>query len=166
MYYNANGEKVSARARWKEMYNAFKNRQELVKAGLTGHSNLMKMGLLTAGGVLIAKKGLSTRARAGARGGGNYYSGSSGCGTCASPTTRPWVTETCDHAGEAANRPLSGLTGPAPTIAPNNAINPATGIAYEGRTRAHQSPIGSNGNLRSGRNVIGQPAGDECEYSS
>ena len=42
---------------------------------------------------------------------------------------------------------LSALTGPAPTIAPNNAINPTTGIAYEGRTRAHQSPIGSNGNL-------------------
>ena len=49
MYYNANGEKVS-RARWKEMYNAFKNRQELVKAGLTSRRDLMKMGLLTAGG--------------------------------------------------------------------------------------------------------------------
>ncbi len=59
MYYNANGEKVS-RARWKEMYNAFKNRQELVKAGLTSWCDPMKMGLLTAGGMLIAKKGLST----------------------------------------------------------------------------------------------------------
>jgi len=42
---------------------------------------------------------------------------------------------------------LSSLTGPAPTIAPNNAINPATGKAYEGRTRAHQSPIGTDSRL-------------------
>ena len=90
MYYNANGEKVS-RARWKEMYNAFKNRQELVKAGLTSRRDLMRLGLLTAGGMLIAKKGLSSRAWAGTWGSGRCYSGSSGCGTCASPTTRPWV---------------------------------------------------------------------------
>ena len=61
MYFNANGEKVS-RARWKEMYNAFKNRQELVKAGLTSRRDLMRMGLLTGAGMLIAKKGLSSRA--------------------------------------------------------------------------------------------------------
>ena len=46
MYFNANGEKVS-RARWKEIYNAFKNRQELVKAGLTSRRDLMRMGLST-----------------------------------------------------------------------------------------------------------------------
>ena len=34
MYFNANGERVS-RARWKAMYDAFKNRQELIKAGFT-----------------------------------------------------------------------------------------------------------------------------------
>jgi len=146
MYFNANGEKVS-RARWKEMYNAFKNRQELVKAGLTSRRDLMRMGLLTGAGMLIAKKGLSSRAWAGTWGsGGNCYSGSSGCGNCASPTTRPWVM---NMPIPPVKQPiaLSALTGPAPTIAPNNAINPATGIAYEGRTRAHQSPIGSNGNL-------------------
>src|SRR5436305_14049354 len=33
----------------------------------------------------------------------------------------------------------SSLT-PAPQINPNAAINPATGLAYEGRTRAHQAP--------------------------
>src|SRR5262249_25888514 len=31
------------------------------------------------------------------------------------------------------------LTGPPPTIAPNTAINPATGLPFEGRTRAHQA---------------------------
>ena len=102
MYYNANGEKVS-RARWKEMYNAFKNRQELVKAGLTSRRDLMKMGLLTAGGMLIAKKGLSSRAWAGTWGSGRCYSGSSGCGTCASPTTRPWVMNMPIPASEAAH---------------------------------------------------------------
>ena len=55
MYFNANGEKVS-RARWKEMYNAFKNRQELVKAGLTSRRDLIRMGLLTGAGMLVAKK--------------------------------------------------------------------------------------------------------------
>src|SRR5689334_17560410 len=63
MYYNRNGEKVS-RSRFKEMYNAFKNRQELIKAGLT-RRDLMKMGLLTGAGMLIAKNGLSSRAFAG-----------------------------------------------------------------------------------------------------
>ena len=62
MYYNANGERVS-RSRWKEMYQAFKNRQELIKAGFT-RRDLMRMGLLTGGGVLIAQNGLSSRAYA------------------------------------------------------------------------------------------------------
>ena len=63
MYYNQNGEKVS-RTRFKEMYNAFKNRQELIKAGLT-RRDLVKMGLLTGAGMLVAKNGLSSRAWAG-----------------------------------------------------------------------------------------------------
>ncbi len=144
MYYNANGEKVS-RARWKEMYNAFKNRQELVKAGFN-RRDLLKMGLLTSAGMLVAKTGLSSRAWADSWGSGNCYSGTSGCGNCASPATTPWVM---NMPIPAVKQPISvsQLTGPAPTIAPNNAINPATGIAYEGRTRAHQTPIGSNGNL-------------------
>ena len=62
MYYNANGEKIS-RARWKELYQARRNRLELIKAGLS-RRDLMNMGLLTAGGVLIAKRGLSSRAYA------------------------------------------------------------------------------------------------------
>src|SRR5205807_3529890 len=85
MYYNSNGEKVS-RARWKEMYNAFKNRQELVKAGLTSRRDLMRLGLLTGAGMLVAKTGLSSRAWAGTWGSGSCRTGTSGCGTCASPT--------------------------------------------------------------------------------
>ncbi len=38
-------------------------------------------------------------------------------------------------------QPVSVLSGPAPTAAPNTAINPDTGIAFEGRTRAHQALV-------------------------
>lgn len=122
------------------MYDAAKNRQELIKAGLT-RPELMRMGLLTSGGMLIAKMGLSSRA--GAWGGGSCYSGSTGCGNCASPVTTPWQLPMPIPPVKQAI-PLASLTGPAPTIAPNNALNPATGLAYEGRTRAHQSPIGTH----------------------
>jgi len=49
MEYNSLGDKVS-RARFKEMYNAFKNRQELLKAGLMNRRSLLKMGLLSSTG--------------------------------------------------------------------------------------------------------------------
>ena len=62
MYYNVFGEKVS-RKRYKEMLEAAKNRRELIAAGLTSRRDLMKMGLLTAGGMLVAKNGLSARAQ-------------------------------------------------------------------------------------------------------
>lgn len=62
MYYNVFGEKVSRR-RYKEMCAAAKNRRELIAAGLTSRRDLMKMGLLTAGGMLVAKSGLSARAQ-------------------------------------------------------------------------------------------------------
>ena len=61
MYFNVFGEKVS-RKRYKEMLNAAKNRRELIAAGLTSRRDLMKLGLLTAGGMLVAKSGLSARA--------------------------------------------------------------------------------------------------------
>src|SRR5215475_16143883 len=60
MYYNVFGEKVSRR-RYKEMCEAAKNRRELIAAGLTGRRDLLKMGLLTAGGMLVAKSGLSAQ---------------------------------------------------------------------------------------------------------
>src|SRR6516165_10712319 len=62
MYYNVYGEKVSRR-RWKEMEEAAKNRRELIAHGLTSRRDLFKMGLLTAGGMLVAKSGLSARAQ-------------------------------------------------------------------------------------------------------
>src|SRR5216684_8873433 len=61
MYYNVFGEKVSRR-RFKEMCEAAKNRRELIAAGLTSRRDLFRMGLLTAGGMLVAKSGLSARA--------------------------------------------------------------------------------------------------------
>src|SRR5580704_1346591 len=61
MYYNVFGEKVSKR-RFKQMCAAAKNRRELIAAGLTSRRDLFKMGLLTAGGMLVAKHGLSARA--------------------------------------------------------------------------------------------------------
>ena len=61
MYFNVFGEKVSRR-RYKEMCEAAKNRRELIAAGLTSRRDLFKMGLLTAGGMLVAKSGLSARA--------------------------------------------------------------------------------------------------------
>src|SRR6202011_689491 len=61
MYYNSLGERVSRR-RYREMQEAAKNRRELIAAGLTSRRDLFKMGLLTAGGMLVAKTGLSARA--------------------------------------------------------------------------------------------------------
>src|SRR5580692_5808235 len=62
MYFDVFGEKVST-ARYREMVNAGKNRRELIAAGLTSRRALCKMGLLTAGGMLVAKSGLSARAQ-------------------------------------------------------------------------------------------------------
>jgi FtsP/CotA-like multicopper oxidase with cupredoxin domain len=62
MYYNVFGEKVSRR-RYKEMLNAAKNRRELIAAGLTSRRDLVKLGLLTAGGMLVVQGGLSARAQ-------------------------------------------------------------------------------------------------------
>jgi FtsP/CotA-like multicopper oxidase with cupredoxin domain len=130
MYFNSKGERVS-RAQWKSMYNAFQNRQELVKAGLTSRRDLMKLGLLSGAGLMIAKNGLSW--------GSSCGYGATGCGTCASPVTTPWTMNMPIPPVKQAI-PVSSLTGPAPAINPNTAINPATGLAYEGRTRAHQAP--------------------------
>jgi FtsP/CotA-like multicopper oxidase with cupredoxin domain len=44
------------------MLTAANNRRELIAAGLTNRRDLFKMGLLTAGGMLVAKGGLSSRA--------------------------------------------------------------------------------------------------------
>src|SRR5215207_6738973 len=62
MYKNVFGEKVS-RARYKEMVRAQKNRREIVAAQLP-RREMIKMGLLTGAGYLVAKSGLSARAEA------------------------------------------------------------------------------------------------------
>ena len=92
MHFNANGERGS-RVRWKEMYRAFQNRQELIREGFT-RRDLMRMGLLTGGGTLVALNGLSSRAFAwGDKGGGSCSYTNTGCGNCASPFTTPWTLD-------------------------------------------------------------------------
>jgi FtsP/CotA-like multicopper oxidase with cupredoxin domain len=96
MYFNVFGEKIS-RARYREMVNAAKNRRELIAAGLTGRRDLFKMGLLTAGGMLIAKSGLSAQLPLSppSSGGANTSPGSNQMclpgNQAASPATRPFV---------------------------------------------------------------------------
>lgn len=134
MYFNSRGERVS-RARWKAMYAAFQNRQELIKAGLMNRRDLLRMGLLSGAGLLVAKSGLSARDFQTTGGG---FGGFGGGGQCASPATMPF---TLPLPIPPVKQPVawSSLTR-APSIAPNTAINPATGLKYEGRTRSHQGP--------------------------
>ena len=91
MYYNANGERVSRR-RWKEMYQAFKNRQELIKAGFT-RRDLMRMGLIGAHRNARRRRADSARASYASWGSGSCRSGTTGCGNCASPPTTPWTMD-------------------------------------------------------------------------
>src|SRR5471030_2541888 len=76
-----------------------RNRQEIVKAKLS-RREMMRLGLLTAGGALIAKQGLSARALAqgGSGGGGGGGHGADDTTTLEttsavppSPMTTPWV---------------------------------------------------------------------------
>jgi hypothetical protein len=125
MYFNVYGEKVS-RKRYREMVQAGKNRRELISAGLTSRRDLMKLGLLTAGGMLVAKSGLSARAssQSTVNGGVNQL-----CvpNQPASPPTKGFV-QPLTVMRQAV--PVRSLT-PAPTIAPN----PGAG---ESRTDPHQ----------------------------
>ena len=116
MYFNVLGERVSG-ARYREMENAAKNRRELIAAGLTSRRDLFKMGLLTAGGMLVPKLGLSARAR----------SVIPAANQLASPATRSFVQPLFIMPNTTPVRSLN----PAPTIAPDTA-------AGESRTRNHQ----------------------------
>ena len=154
MYYNVFGEKVSRR-RYKEMCNAAKNRRELIAAGLTSRRDLMKMGLLTAGGMLVAKSGLSARAQSAttttAGGGASTTTNkpaSNGSNTspgtnqnCVpgnqtqSPTTKPFVMA-LPILPVAAHTALSTFD-PQPTNCPN----PSSGAdGTEHRAFCHQGP--------------------------
>src|SRR5215470_15153123 len=132
MYFNVFGEKVS-RKRYKEMENAAKNRRELIAAGLTSRRDLVKMGLLTAGGMLVCKSGLSARAY-----GQQQTIPPSGSNQlclpgnqAASPMTTPFV-DPLPIMPIASQTPLKNLN-PAPTICPNTA-------GGEVRAACHQAP--------------------------
>jgi len=101
---------------------ASRNRQEIVKAGLN-RRELFKMGLLTSSGYLAAKSGLSA-----------WASGGCDAGECqlgCSPATTPFI-DPLRIPPILPSRPVTDLN-PAPQECPNNAINPATGLPFEGR---------------------------------
>jgi FtsP/CotA-like multicopper oxidase with cupredoxin domain len=145
MYYNVFGEKVSKR-RFKQMCAAAKNRRELIAAGVTSRREMFKMGLLTAGGLLIAKHGLSSRALAQSTavppvttnnppsgGGKNVSPGTNqNCvpgNQTMSPPTRPFIV------------PLTVMptARQVPSLTPTPTLNPNTG-AGEVRAAAFQAP--------------------------
>jgi FtsP/CotA-like multicopper oxidase with cupredoxin domain len=133
MYFNVFGEKVS-RKRYKEMQNAAKNRRELIAAGLTSRRDLFKMGLLTAGGMLVAKSGLSARALPGQQTTIPPSGSNQNClpgNQAMSPATTPFVVP-LNVMPIAAQTPLSHIS-PAPTICPNTA-------GGEVRAACHQAP--------------------------
>ena len=109
---------ISRREREREI--AAHNRRELIAAGFT-RRDLVKMGLLTAAGLLIPKKGLSAfpRSRSG------FVLDDD---RPISPATTPFVEE---MPRLPVLRPVASLT-PKPTIAPNT-------VAGEARTEPHQA---------------------------
>ncbi|MGC2694488.1 MAG: hypothetical protein WA738_01730, partial [Candidatus Angelobacter sp.] len=132
MYYNVFGEKVSKR-RFKEMCDAAKNRRELIAAGLTSRRDLLRMGLLTAGGMLVAKSGLSARAYGQSGGGSNISPGSfQNCipgNQTQSPVTKPFIDPL----------PIMPLTRKVSSLSPTPTLNPNVG-AGEVRAAAFQAP--------------------------
>jgi FtsP/CotA-like multicopper oxidase with cupredoxin domain len=103
---------------------AFRDRQELVRAGLT-RRDLMEMGLMTGTGLLVAEEGLPRELR------------SASALADALPRLTPFV-EPLPILPALPRRSVSALD-PAPTDDPNRAINPNTGLPFEGRTERHQS---------------------------
>ena len=86
--------------------NAWRNRQELISAGLTSRRDLMKLGLLTSTGYLLAKHGLSSRV--------------ANAKEMVSPATRAFVEPLPIMP---VKRPLingANSLSPYPSVAPNN----------------------------------------------
>jgi FtsP/CotA-like multicopper oxidase with cupredoxin domain len=106
----------------RDILNAQRNRQEIIKAGLN-RRDLFKMGLLTSAGYLVHKNGLSAWA----------FDGGGSCQLGNSPHIAPFL-DPLPIVPVLPERTLAdpGLQ-PNPTICPNNAINPATGLPFEGR---------------------------------
>ena len=140
MYYNSKGERIS-RAQWKAMQNALKNRLELVKAGFT-RRDLMKMGLMTGAGVLLAKGGLTHAQTASSSFSRGCFGG---CNVGCSPQPRAPFIDPMPIPPQLQTRPLTdpGLTfGAPPQICPNNAPNPNNGnLPFEGRGQFNGSLI-------------------------
>ena len=140
MYYNVFGEKVS-RKRYKEMLRAAENRRELIAAGLTSRRDLMKMGLLTAGGILLAKGGLSAQVQTNkppSSGSNNSPGTNQNCvpgNQTASPPTRPFV-QPLPIMPVAQTVAVASLN-PVPTICPNTASGTD---GTEVRAACHQGP--------------------------
>jgi FtsP/CotA-like multicopper oxidase with cupredoxin domain len=140
MYYNVFGEKVS-RKQYKEMLEAAKNRRELIAAGLTSRRDLMKMGLLTAGGMLVAKSGLSAQVQ-------TNKPPSSGS------NTSPGTNQNCVPGNQMASPPTRAFVQPLPimpvaqtvaesTLSPTPTICPNTASGTDGteiRAACHQAP--------------------------
>src|SRR5437660_2253561 len=142
MYYSVFGEKVSRR-RFKEMCEAAKNRRELIAAGLTSRRDLLKMCLLTAGGMLVAKSGLSARAQISTN---NPPSSGS--------NTSPGTNQNCVPGNQTASPPTRAFVTPltimplAQTVAlstfspqPTDCPNTSSGTdGTEVRAACHQGP--------------------------
>jgi len=140
MYFNVFGEKVS-KAKYREMVNAAKNRRELIAAGLTSRRDLFKMGLLTAGGMLVAKSGLSARATGlqtqtnnpPSSGQNNSPGTNQNCvpgNQTASPPTRPFIQAL----------PIMPLAQRVSSLTPTPTENPNLG-AGEVRAAPFQAPL-------------------------
>ncbi len=115
-------------SRQRETENALKLRRELTKARLTlSRRELMKLGLAVCwcgGHVAIPAKGALARALK-----------PQALSSFQSPPTRSFVEPMPIMP---VKQPVAALD-PAPTECPNTAINPATGLPFEGRTRCHQA---------------------------
>src|SRR4029077_3254070 len=120
--------------------DAAKNRRELIAAGLTSRRDLFKMGLLTAGGMLVAKSGLSARAwgqtqtnQPPSSGGSNTSPGTNqNCvpgNQTASPQTKPFVQAL----------PIMPLAQRVSSLTPTPTENPNVG-AGEVRAAPFQAP--------------------------
>jgi FtsP/CotA-like multicopper oxidase with cupredoxin domain len=115
-----------SKARLKAIEDATQNRRALIAAQLS-RRELMKMGLVTASGMLVAKYGLSARAAS--------ADGSTPVNNPVSPPITPFTVpltiRTPTDLRTGAVHPISALS-PAPTVVPNVA-------AGEGRVISHQA---------------------------
>ena len=113
------------RRKEREIQQALNNRLELVKQGFT-RRDLIKIGLMTAAGVLIPKSGLTHAQVASSNyGGSGCYNG---CDLGCSPQPNAVFVDPLPIPPQLPSRPLTdpGLQfGAPPQLFPNNTINPA-----------------------------------------